>query len=165
MVTVKIVVFQDVTFRKNKKTKFHSYFSIALDLRNATRDCALLCWRITYLFIRLITKCITHLLGRSAYQLLKEHILCDPLCGSIGMKQQKQMSTDVLCKQFKISLISELFATLQIIHTAGQAPPYVIIITQHYFLTSWNSLWKFKILIRFTSYSRQNKGTNYSSEY
>ena len=32
--------------------------------------------------------------------------------------------------------------------------------TATYFPTSWTSLWKFKILIRFTSYSHQNKATN-----
>ena len=61
-------------------------------------------------------------MGNNTYQLLKEHILGDPLCGSIEMKQQKHMSTDVLCKMWKLIA---WFSTLQIIPTDGQTPPYV----------------------------------------
>jgi hypothetical protein len=48
------------------------------------------------------------------------------MCGSIEIKDQKHVNKSVVQAVKNYCLISELFATLQIIHTAGRAPPYVL---------------------------------------
>ena len=111
----------------------------------------------------------------NTYQLLKEHILGDTLCGSIEMKQQKHVNKCVVQTVRNYCLFQnclphcKLFAQLDKRHHMFYKAKLTLnnnILKCHsnntvlYFLTSWTFLCKFMILIRFTSHSRQNKGTN-----
>jgi len=86
------------------------------------------------------------------------------------------MSTNVYCKLLKITVLLQnflqhckLFVQLEKRYHVFYKAKLKINNNIHkcnnnntalYFLTSWTSLWKFMILIHFTSYSLQNKGTN-----